>query len=243
MAGRGQKRINNKLVVEANDERENADVTNIVKYGLIRFIENIEGIFKHDKLNQNYGNPWGRAEKTAQGAERGKDSKDQAAKAHTEALQSRNQKIRQTLKNQLEKRRLLEDRIMSFVGGKAGLDMLWDEMVYWAEKGEVQQFIQFALDYPKKAERMQKDFDVLKQMLTEKQRWQYIKLEAAGYEEARLLRLPFPYEEKCEQLLKNAKTLSKLFDLPKKDDERNAITQEELLSWYQQHVVNHMWQH
>ena len=41
MAGRGQKRINNKLVVEANDERENADVTNIVKYGLIRFIENI----------------------------------------------------------------------------------------------------------------------------------------------------------------------------------------------------------
>ena len=136
------------------------------------------------------------------------------------------------LRAELERRRLLEDRIMCQVGGRTGLDMLWGEMNYWSGKGEVQKFLQFARNYPEKAELMRKDYVELRNMLTEDQIKQYKKFAEKGNEDARLLGLSYQYLDKCERLLENSSRLSPLLGFPNGENNPDTISPEKLIKWH-----------
>ena len=148
------------------------------------------------------------------------------------ALELKKRKTQEALRKDLEKRNLLEERIMSMVGGKTGLDLRWDEIVYWAGKGDVPKFLQFALNYPRKADLLQKEYDALQPLLSAERKEQYRKLEARGYEDARLLGSPYEYQDKCEELLANSRRLSAFLELPREGDQLPEISAEKLIQWY-----------
>lgn len=122
----------------------------------------------------------------------------------------------------LEERNLLEERIISLIGGKTGMCMTWGEIMKWASQGDVKNFHCFADTFPRKAEDLEMVYNKLKSIIAENK---------VSGSDKRLSLVSMPYEnaEKCEELINNGKFLKDFLV-------NGTINAEDLCKWYTERV-------
>lgn len=143
------------------------------------------------------------------------------------------------MRTNLNRRNQLEDRILSFIGGKTGMSVIWDEILHCALAGDRNGFLFFAGSFPQKADILRKDFEELMSLIqaSKKLKETFETLpdwdKCPGTEVARLSVLPYRYEEECKKLLENSARLveSRLLDQSK------AISKADLLAWGNQFIT------
>lgn len=143
------------------------------------------------------------------------------------------------MRTNLNRRNQLEDRILSFIGGKTGMSVIWDEILHCALAGDRNGFLFFAGSFPRKADILRKDFEELTSLIqaSKKLKETFETLpdwdKSSGAEAARQSALPYRYEEECKRLLENSSRLveSRLLDQSK------TIGKADLLAWGNQFIT------
>lgn len=127
----------------------------------------------------------------------------------------------------LDHRNLIEDRIMGLIGGKMGMVELWRHIDESAQKGDTMGFRMFTSTFPQKAALL---MEYCQELITlQKNKAD----QALNQEDAIVQRLtaPYPHNETCAQLIRNADALNRSGLL-----HRDDITEQELTQWYRNFI-------
>lgn len=123
----------------------------------------------------------------------------------------------------LNRRILLEERIMGLIGGKMGMIELWHRISESAKTGDAMGFRMFASTFPLKNKMLRKDYDELMSIVESNTYSQFADRDNLA---VRLI-APYEYKDTCEQLFSYSKALEESGLLGRDD-----VTNEEVKQWY-----------